>query len=158
MKRYIICLTMFIGCAQVPDPNKAHNTVINFIKSELGEPDSYEPVRWDSIYPIFLEKRYSKPYLDLLDSIDRFDAQSMADVINERSGFKTYDSLKSVIGELRKRLTTEGEGQDSTHQTGYRIRHRYRAKNKHGALEVFEREFELNLTQDTAQFHNTFQL
>lgn len=150
---FIFCLILLIGVnsCQNNDHDKSHNVIVKYIKDNLGEPDSYDPIEWDSIKPVFILKRETSAYLDINDSISKL-LSDMDESFRQNNGrpiLTLHDSVYRIVNKLKSQQRKYERGVDSSIIVGYSIRHRYRAKNKHGALEVMNRDFELNKNMDT---------
>lgn len=152
------CLLLLSGANSCnnSDQDKHHSVIVKYIKDNLGEPNSYDPVEWDSVKPIFIKKRETKPYLDINDSISKL-LTGMDESFRKNNGrpiLTLHDSVFRIVNQLKSQRQKYESGVDSSIIVGYSIRHRYRAKNKHGALEVMDRNFKLNLKMDTVITYN----
>lgn len=151
--KYLLFTTVFaalIFACSSREKNTSHIAVVKLITENLGEPGSYEPIEWDTIRPIYLRKDKTKSYLAIQDSITKIHEQSMADLKSKKIDFNAYVILMDSVKNFQRTHAKEGEGYDSSVITGYIIGHKYRAKNKHGALEVFDQSFGLSIKKDSA--------
>jgi hypothetical protein len=152
----IFGLLIIMASCSNGENEKPHNVIVKYIKEHLGEPDSYDPIDWDSIKPVFIMKRNTRAYLDINDSIFKLltDMDESFRQNNGRPIFTLHDSVYRIVNKLKSQQRKYEEGVDSSITVGYSIRHKYRAKNEYGAVEVMNRNFKLNKNMDTVITYN----
>lgn len=150
-------LAIMASCSNSGNENeRPRNIIVKYIKDRLGEPDSYDPVEWDSIKPVFIPKRETRAYLDINDSVSNLLAD-MDESFRQNNGrpiLSLHDSVYRVVNKLKSEQRKYENGVDSSIIIGYSIRHKYRAKNEYGALEVMNRNFKLNKSMDSVITYN----
>lgn len=148
----ILLLTLVLSACGSSDSDKTHQAVIKTIKSSLGDPDSYEPVEWDTVKPVYLERIYTDEMIALRDSMEYL-TKYMDSILHSQDGpghLRRYDSIKKIRMKIQTDYIAGMDGVDSSVIKYYKISHKYRAKNKYGAPQLFTETFRLNKTLDTA--------
>jgi hypothetical protein len=140
------------------DQQKAESTVKEYLKSHLDDPGSYESISFSTLEPVYNDfetesKEYpalkivvdsmdSKRnyYRHLIDSINADPFNNKQDTIKYVGQFKRWerktDSLLQIID--KKSKAYKGS------LLGYKLNHKFRAKNAFGALQLEFKEFNLD--------------
>lgn len=165
-----VLAVLLLSCTQSPQ-NKAEKLVTKYLKDNLHNPQSYEPVEFSQIDSLFsprTEKEVCPESLKLQAKADEFDKireryfadlQAQSDTItdeyrnsdefqNKIANAKTYllgliDSTKNYTDNAAlAQLKFDMKGEFK----GYRIEHKYRADNKMGAKVLGTDVFFINPT------------
>jgi hypothetical protein len=136
------------GCKQEPEA-KAKQSVKTFMDTTLHDAKSYESVGWgkiEKLYPFDLHEKQYDSLKAIADSLkDAYPKYEVMSAERDRL-FNAYLEANSEIQRVLKLPITE----DTTKpQIGWKISHKYRAKNKMGGLTISDHVFRLNMALDT---------
>lgn len=157
MKKFFlltILTTCLLGCSSRED--KIKTLIKEYVKENLKEPSSYEPLSFsvlDSTFTSYFSTEEGKMLYDLgsyfgeyYKKYDKFDSLSFA-AFKKPHSFDKYLSLKDSAKYYRKKyedaymLYKENEKNFKGEFNGWRVTHKYRAKNGFGILDFENMEF-----------------
>lgn len=152
---FILCIIGLFSCKETQE-EKAQSLVENYLKENLKDPSSYESVSFgviDSTFtnvedePEFKRLDIAKGLLDKVDEAQLKVKMSYTYSLNERMKFQDeadmyLDSAKIIKAEVDSFVENYKPSFN-----GYLIKHKYRAKNGFGALDLTEQIFLIDKDQ-----------
>jgi len=138
---FIVIASFCFSCAQNPQ-KKAEEGVKNYLKENLNDWDSYENVSFSNFVVINPNAEVKDSIPDSLNIEVEIDTTSISlettDEELDRKSKELDDKLNKLL-ELNKIIAKRTE-----QQTAYSITHKYRAKNKLGAIILDEQKYILD--------------
>lgn len=125
LKISIICLILF-SCKTTPE-DKAKFLIREYIDNNANDPDSYEPLSYESLDTQFTFYAKDKSYIDLESQYE-----------NEQITFDEWVKRKDSI-----------ENNFKEKPIGFMMRHKFRANNGFGAKILSSKVFRFNLDLDS---------
>lgn len=140
MKKYLIIMVAAIAfCACGSPEKKAQKLIKGYLEENLKDPSSYDPAKFgelDSLFSTFeLKNEEFSAKHDMLKA--KFDMELALD------DFKATDiTLKEMNANIEAWKAAEAAFQPQF--IGWKMSHRYRAKNGYGALDIADRTFQFD--------------
>lgn len=129
-----VLVVMLCACSQ---QHKAEKMVKKYLKENLDDFKSYDPISFSDLQPIYLKDVIQEDIDRLTDEVDKFSVFNDSDDAQLQSIYTEAchraDSLKNVIDTV-----------NGTIIDGWKIEHSYRASNKLGATEKYTEVFEFD--------------
>lgn len=151
----VVLFTIMVMCLFSCSPSKedkAKALIKEYLKENLKDPSSYQPVSYSQLDSIFF------PYIDTEEGKELFDLGGMTGKFHEKSHefelasleakFKIeYEALQDSVEYYKKKseefeeLFKENEENYKGEFIGWIMSHQYRAKNSFGALDLDGKDF-----------------
>lgn len=147
---YFLLLLLGLSC-KTSDQTAVQNNVQDYLSKNLDDNKSYEPVKFGTLDSNFSQFEGSERWAELeVDnkrwSDSAFFALEMAGGVNfkslSRARFYTDEASRyNRLADSTSKLLTKEEAEFKPEFVGYKINHSYRAKNKMGGVQLYDRKF-----------------
>ncbi len=140
MKHYLkffVIVLVLTSCTK-SNEDKAKEGVKDYLKTNMNDFKSYEPVEWGAVDSLFLECQETQEYKELNDSIAFYFDKSNNNTSHEEWQ-KYFDLHQKASNKLIVMLKMYKPKFD-----GYKIIHKYRGTNELGAMVLNETWFYLD--------------
>jgi hypothetical protein len=127
----IILLTVLFGCAWTPE-QKTKEVVKKYLKENLNDWSSYEPIEWEYYDSMFSMKETSFSLLRSEISLMKAKYES-SEIFSDKV---TADAQKDSLLVLQRELDSALAHFKPSFE-GYRIQHKYRAKDNNGNYRLY---------------------
>lgn len=153
----LVALTCLAACS---DQNRVENLISQKIKSNLGNPGSYEPVEFSEPVPDSLPMDESlnetiATCRSILKDVNwQLDEAQKYESVNNKEEIDSYKrKIETWSAKLDSAVKAQAEFEKDWIQNKkysvYSVRHKYRAENQSGGMEVYNKTYYLTTSMDS---------
>ena len=143
---FIISLLLANCAKSITDEDRAQSLITQYMQENLKYPSSYEPtpIKLDSMFNPYAFTKEGEELRGLMGAGGEYSKKAhelrrkgIVEGVSYSDSVAFYENLSEEAERLYKKNEREYKGEF----IGWRVIHKYRAKNGYGAMDVFEKSF-----------------